>query len=107
MARITSYATASAASDHYLVVDDATNGTKKLPTNDFLVTVVTSASFSELPQTLSNSNITPKHVVVNSTLSNPSAQTGDWTVTTAAGSATVSGTISGATTLTLYLAEMV
>lgn len=64
---------------------------------------VTSSSFSSLPQTISNANITADHVVVNSVLSNPSAQTGDWTVTTAAGSLTISGSISGSTTITLYL----
>lgn len=65
--------------------------------------VVTSSSFSSLPQTLSNSYITSDHVVVNSVLSNPSAQTGDWTVTTNNGSLTISGSISGSTTVTLYL----
>ena len=107
MARITSYATASSASDHYLVVDDATAGTKKLPTNDFLVTVVTASAVDTLPLTLEDSNITPKHIVVNSVLSDPSAQTGDWTVTTSAGSVEISGSISGSTAVTLYLAEMV
>lgn len=64
---------------------------------------VTSSSFSSLPVTINNSNITADHVVVNSVLSNPSAQTGDWTVTTAAGSLTIAGSISGSTTVTLYL----
>ena len=61
-------------------------------------------SFSSLPQTVSNAAITSDHVVVNSVLGTPSAQTGDWTVTTSAGSLTIAGTISGSTTLTLYLA---
>lgn len=65
--------------------------------------VVASSSFSALPLTISNSAITSEHVVVNSELSNPSAQTGDWTVTTSNGSLTISGSISGATTITLYL----
>lgn len=107
MARITSYATASSASGHYLVVDDTTNGTKKLPTNDLLVTVASASAVDSLPETISNSNITSKHVVVNSVLSNPSAQTGDWTVTTSAGSVEISGEISGTTNITLYLAETV
>lgn len=64
---------------------------------------VTSSSFSSLPVTITDSNITADHVVVNSVLSNPSAQTGDWTVTTAAGSLTIAGSISGSTTVTLYL----
>ena len=67
--------------------------------------VITSSSFSSLPQTISNANVTANHVVINSVLSNPSAQTGDWTVTTSSGSLTISGSISGSTTLTLYLIE--
>lgn len=63
------------------------------------------ASFSALPQTVTNSNITSDMVVVNSVLGSPAAQTGDWTVTTSDGSLTVSGSISGSTTLTLYLAK--
>ena len=66
---------------------------------------ITTSSFSSLPKTITNDAITADHVVVNSVLSNPSAQTGDWTVTTSAGSLTISGTISGSTTLTLYLTK--
>jgi hypothetical protein len=65
--------------------------------------VLTSPSFSSLPQTITNPYISSDHVVVNSVLSNPSAQTGDWTVTTNSGSLTISGSISGSTTVTLYL----
>lgn len=65
--------------------------------------VIESGSFSSLPQTLSNANITADHIVMESILSNPSAQTSDWTVTTSAGSLTISGSISGTTTITLYL----
>lgn len=65
--------------------------------------VLTSSSFSSLPQTITNSYITSDHVVVNSVLSNPSAQAGDWTVNTSSGSLTISGSISGSTTVTLYL----
>ena len=67
------------------------------------VLVVDVEAFSSLPQTVVNENITADMVVVNSVLGTPSAQTSDWTVTTADGSATVAGSISGATTLTLYL----
>lgn len=67
------------------------------------VLLVNVNSFSALPQTVSNAEIESDMVVVNSLLSNPSAQTGDWTVTTTNGSLTVTGTISGTTTLTLYL----
>ena len=61
------------------------------------------SSISALPFTLNRANITSDHVVVNSVLGNPSAQTGDWTVTTNNGSLTISGSISGSTTVTLYL----
>ena len=67
------------------------------------VLVVEFSSFSSLPQSSSNSNITSDMVVVNSVLGTPSAQTGDWTVPTSDGSVSVSGDISGSTTLTLYL----
>lgn len=67
------------------------------------VLVVTVASFSSLPQTVTNESITADMVVVNSVLGTPSAQTSDWTVTTANGSATIAGSISGETSLTLYL----
>ena len=67
------------------------------------VLVVDVASFSSLPQTITNANITSDMVVVNSVLGTPSAQTGDWTVTTANRSATITGSISGETSLTLYL----
>ena len=65
--------------------------------------VIEVESFSFLPQTVTNADITSDMVVVSSVLGTPSAQTSDWTVTTADGSATVAGSISGATTLTLYL----
>lgn len=65
--------------------------------------VVDVEAFSSLPQTVVNESITADMVVVNSILGTPSAQTGDWTVTTANGSATITGSISGETTLTLYL----
>ena len=67
--------------------------------------VVTMSSISSLSTSVSNSNITSTMVVINSVLSNPSAQLGDWTVTTSNGSLTVAGSISGTTDITLYLAE--
>ena len=69
------------------------------------VLIVSVPSFNALPQTVSNANIEDDMVVVNSVLGTPSAQTGDWTVTTSIGSLTISGSISGSTTLTLYLAK--
>lgn len=67
--------------------------------------VIDIASFSSLPQTVNNAKITADHVVSMSTLGTPSAQTGDWTVTTTNGSLTISGSISGSTTLKLLLTK--
>lgn len=61
-------------------------------------------SFSSLPVTITDSKIRERHKVVNSILSNPSAQTGDWTVTTSNGSLTISGSISGSTSISIDLA---
>lgn len=62
-------------------------------------TVVTS-----LPYTFSNSLIESDMVCINSELGTPSSQTSDWTVDTANGTATISGSISSTgTTITLYL----
>ena len=67
------------------------------------VLIINVSSFSSLPQTVSNANIESDMVVVNSVLGTPSAQIADWTVTTSNGSLTISGSISGSTTATLYL----
>lgn len=64
--------------------------------------VVTIPSFSSLG-TWTATGVTSSHVVVKSYLSNPAAQVGDWTVTTGADTITISGSISGTTSLTLYL----
>ncbi len=67
------------------------------------VVELSQANVSALPLTLSNAAITSNHVVVASELSNPSAQTGDWTVTTSTGQAVISGTISGTTDVLIRL----
>lgn len=72
---------------------------------EFTTKVITTDAFSSLPHTYSNTKIKAHHVVVDSQLSNPSAQTSDWTVTTANGSMTISGSISGSTTLTVKLTK--
>lgn len=66
---------------------------------------VSISSVSALPTTVNAAEITADMVCKpgDCYLSNPAAQTGDWTVTTAAGSVTLSGTISGTTDITLYL----
>lgn len=68
------------------------------------VLVVTLSAFSSLPATFYETAVTADHVCIKAELSTPSAQTGDWTVTTSAGELTISGSISGSTTATLYLA---
>lgn len=77
-----------------------TLGTK---TDKLEALVIDCGTVSSLPKTVTDTNIEDDMVVLNSVLGTPSAQTGDWTVTTSAGSLTVSGTISGSTTLKLYL----
>lgn len=62
-------------------------------------------TISELPATIDDTNITNDMVVVHSVLGTPAAQVGNWTVTTSNGSLTISGTIDGSTTVTLYLAR--
>ena len=61
------------------------------------------SSFSSLPQTITDARIKEGHKCLHSLLSNPAAQTSDWTVNTSDGSLTLSGSISGSTSATLYL----
>ena len=68
------------------------------------VLAVTLSAFSSLPATFYETAVTADHVCIKAELGTPSAQTGDWTVTTSAGELTISGSISGSTTATLYLA---
>lgn len=86
---------------------DLTNDSNFATTTDVSavkVLVITATTFSSLPMTISNASITANHVCIKAELGTPSAQTGDWTVTTSAGELTISGSISGSTTATLYLA---
>ena len=62
-------------------------------------------AFSSLPKTITDSRITTYHYVAKYYLTNPSAQTSDWTITTAAGSLTISGSISGSTGIHLLLVK--
>jgi len=70
-------------------------------TREVLVRTIT--SISSLPYTMTYSKITSDMVVVKAELGTPSAQTGDWTVTTSDGSLSIAGSISGSTSLKLYL----
>lgn len=67
------------------------------------VLVVTSSSVSSLPTTITNSNITADMEVIKSEFGNPNAQSSDITVTTSAGSLTISGTLNDSTTIKLWL----
>ena len=69
------------------------------------IVVVDCGTISSLPTSITNTRITADMVVINSVLGTPSAQTSDWTVTTSANGLTVSGSISGSTTLILYFAR--
>lgn len=68
-----------------------------------LKVLVISDTVSSLPKTITDDNISSDMVVINSELGTPSAQTSDWTVETSDGSLSISGTISGTTTIKLYL----
>ena len=70
---------------------------------DTEILVVNLGTVSSLPKTVSNAKITADHVVIQAELGTPAAQTGNWTVTTSTGSVTLSGAISGSTTVTLVL----
>ena len=65
--------------------------------------LVVSTTVSSLPTTISNSSITADMELLKGELSNPQYQASDITVTTAAGSATISGTLIGSTTIKLWL----
>jgi hypothetical protein len=69
------------------------------------VIVLELSAFSSLPQTANDSRITENHVLLHAELGTPSAQTGDWDVTTSDGSVTVSGDIAGSTGLRLVLGK--
>ena len=67
------------------------------------VLVVSCGTVSSLPITINNNSIEDDMVVIQSTITYPQVQLSDWTVTTANGSLTISGSISGSSTVTLYL----
>ena len=67
-------------------------------------TLKDSFTVSSLPITRSKTGMTANHELVEAVLGTPSAQLSDWTITTAAGSYTLAGTLSGSTTITLKFA---
>lgn len=91
----------------YLTASEVSYGSASVQTaldNLSAVQIIDITAFSSLPQTVTNASITANQVCIKAELGTPSAQTGDWTVTTSAGSLTLSGSISGSTTAKLYLA---
>lgn len=68
---------------------------------------LTIESVSSLPVTKYLNGIKENMVCAGAVLSTPSAQVDDWTVTTSNGSVTISGTISGTTSLTIVLVPSV
>lgn len=97
--------TAPTTNDSIVMVDRTTNEGRIMDATAFARTIleVNCGTISSLPATVSNTGITSDMVVVNSTLGTPAAMTGNWTVNTSNGSVTISGNISGSTTLKLYL----
>lgn len=75
--------------------------------NELLPLEVSRANVSSLPTTITNAAITSDMKVKpgDAYLSNPAAQTGEWTVTTSTGTVTISGSISGITNVTLWLTK--
>ena len=61
---------------------------------------------SALPVTISDADITADMVLIHAELSSPRAQTGEWTIDTAAGSVTISGNINGTTDIRMILSEV-
>lgn len=70
---------------------------------DARILKVDCGTISALPATITNANILSKHIYLHSVMSNPYAFVGNCVIDTSNGSLTISGTISGSTTLVLYL----
>lgn len=109
--KITEYDRVTSLDSNDIFLIDGNRGTKKINQSDVTketkVLKIGPTSISQASTTITDARITSDMIVVGSLLSNPAAQTGDWTVTTAAGSAVVSGNINGTTNLTLYLEKCI
>ena len=78
-------------------IDNAVDLAQAWNTNGVLV--ISISGISALPCTITNSQISSRHIVADAYLSNPAAQVSGWSVNTSDGSLTVSGSlISGETT---------
>lgn len=69
------------------------------------VLIINCGTISSLPVTITDARIDNSMIVVQHTLGTPTANIGDWTITTGNGSVTISGAISGSTTLNLWLCK--
>ena len=67
------------------------------------IITINCGTISSLPFTKSSAYITADHVLLSAYLGTPQAQTGNWTVTTSAGSLQITGNINGSTTCVLTL----
>lgn len=70
--------------------------------------LVLNGTVTMLPFTITNAAINDNMIVVNSIIATEGAQVSDWTVTTSAGSLTITGdagALVGTTDITLYLME--
>ena len=80
-------------------IDTELNRSRTLP--------LSKSSVNSLPTTITDSRITATMICKpgGMRLSNEKAQGDEWTISTAAGSVTISGTIEGTTTIYLWLEE--
>ena len=100
----------SVSDGDYLATDNAVDGTQKTTKGDLLADVygyatlrLTTPTFSSLPVTFYHSEIKSNMVVSRAIWSKPRVQFDKWSVKTANGSVTISGTISGSTYGVLFL----
>ena len=99
-----------ADSDCYVKIDDDAS-TIQTYASDFtyqtcsLSIMLRSSSFNSLPVTITDSHIKSYHYVARCELSNPAAQTSDWTITTSNGSLTIAGSINGSTMVNILLVK--
>ena len=98
----------------FFATDNGTN-TTKVTAQDILdasaqevgILMIQTASFSSLPKLIENTAIKADAVVLNSWLSDESVMVGDWEIVPSAGALTITGSISGTTTMTLIIANAV
>lgn len=67
--------------------------------------IVVSGTISTLPATLFHADLTADHVVLSASINPVHAQKSNWTVTTSAGSAQITGTLEGTANVTLVLGK--